>query len=158
LITSCSSHVLWNLKTFVCIFLCMTLLVSIMLGNGLIVHDNLINNKSIHTTWASCYYALPMMVKWWKKLEIKFYLNENIEWHCKQLELNSTLVDFNLNSIELNNGHWGLHMACILQVVLGKIITIPTFGDQYLFSFFESYKKCSKITWIREKLHKIDST
>jgi hypothetical protein len=46
LIASCSSHVLWNLKTFVCIFLCMTLLVSIMLGSSLIVHDNLINSKS----------------------------------------------------------------------------------------------------------------
>lgn len=101
LIASCSPHVLWNLKTFVCMFLCMTLLVSIMLGIGLRMHDNLINNKSTHTTWASCYYALQMIVKWWKKLEIKFNLNENIEWHCKQLELNSNLIDFSLNSIEL---------------------------------------------------------
>jgi hypothetical protein len=30
--------------------------------------------------------------QWWKKInfvKIKFQLNENIEWHCMQLELNS---------------------------------------------------------------------
>ncbi len=45
-------------------------------------------------------------------MEIKFHTNENIEWHCMQLELNpipklnynilnSSLTKFNLNSIGL---------------------------------------------------------
>lgn len=148
LIASCSSHMLWNFKTFVFMLLCMTLLISIMLGISLTVHDNLINSKSIHTTWASCYYALPMMVKWWKNLEIKFYLNENIEWHCNmnwiQILLISILIQLSSNSIELNSGHWGLSITCILEVVLGKIRTTPTFGDQYLFSSFNITKNALK--------------
>ncbi len=41
--------------------------------NELIIHDN-------------------QLINWWKKwiafVKIKFHLNENVEWHCMQLELN----------------------------------------------------------------------
>jgi hypothetical protein len=41
--------------------------------NVLIIHDN-------------------QLINWWKKwidfVKIKFHLNENVEWHCMQLELN----------------------------------------------------------------------
>jgi hypothetical protein len=33
-------------------------------------------------------------------LKIKFHSNENIKWHCMQLELNPNIIDFNPNSIE----------------------------------------------------------
>jgi hypothetical protein len=36
-------------------------------------------------------------------LEIKFHSNENIEWHCIQLEFNSNIICFNPNSIQLNS-------------------------------------------------------
>jgi hypothetical protein len=54
--------------------------------------------------WAMCCYALPLMINWWKYMidfvEIQFYSNEDIEWHCMHLEFNFNLVDLNSNSIE----------------------------------------------------------
>jgi hypothetical protein len=47
----------------------------------------------IKLTWPLRCYALPKMIK--KQLEIKFHLNENIEWHCMQLELNWNTLDSN---------------------------------------------------------------
>jgi len=37
-----------------------------------------------------------------KKLEIKFHLNENIEWHCMQLELNWNTLDSYSIKLSLN--------------------------------------------------------
>jgi len=41
--------------------------------------------------------------KWIDFVEMKFHLNEKIEWHCMQLELNfnSINIEFRLNWIEL---------------------------------------------------------
>jgi hypothetical protein len=41
-------------------------------------------------------------------MKFKFHLNENIEWHCMQLELNSNKlnqiqIQFSLGSIEMNS-------------------------------------------------------
>jgi hypothetical protein len=51
----------------------------------------------ITITWALWYHTLPLTLKWWKKwvdyLEIKFHLNENIKWHCMQLEVNSNSIE-----------------------------------------------------------------
>jgi len=56
---------------------------------------------------ASHHYALPMMINWWKTwidfVKIKFHSNENIEWHCIQLEFNSILKCTQFNSIQLQN-------------------------------------------------------
>jgi hypothetical protein len=36
------------------------------------------------------------MIKWWKKritfVKIKLHLNENIEWHCMQLEFSWIII------------------------------------------------------------------
>ncbi len=54
----------------------------------------------LHTTM----HSLPMMINWWKTwidfVKIKFHSNENIEWHCIQLEVNSIYSSV-LNSIQL---------------------------------------------------------
>jgi hypothetical protein len=39
-------------------------------------------------------------------LEIKLHSNENIEWHCMQLEFNSNLIDFNPDSMEFKFLNW----------------------------------------------------
>jgi ABC-type transport system substrate-binding protein len=45
-----------------------------------------------------------MYYQWWwndeKKMEIKFHLNETIEWHYMQLEFNFDLFYFNPNLIQ----------------------------------------------------------
>jgi len=42
-----------------------------------------------------CYTSLGM-IKWWKKriifVKIKLHLNENIEWHCMQLEFSWIII------------------------------------------------------------------
>jgi len=52
-------------------------------------------NFLINITWAQHYYTLLLTINWWKKwidfVKIKFYSNENIEWHSHAIwiELNS---------------------------------------------------------------------
>jgi len=46
-----------------------------------------------------------MTINWWKKIDvvkIKLHLNENIEWHCMQFELNWIQIFwFELNWIQI---------------------------------------------------------
>jgi hypothetical protein len=63
-------------------------------------------------TWATMYYyALPMTMKWWIKLEIKFHSNENL--NLVELEFNSIRyksnsihskfkIQFNLHAVSFN--------------------------------------------------------
>jgi len=44
--------------------------------------------------------------KWIDLVEIKFYLNENIKWHCMQFEMNSIEIKVSLNSIEFKFLNW----------------------------------------------------
>jgi hypothetical protein len=64
------------------------------------IHEKTLRRKP----WAMCCYALPLMINWWTYMidfvEIQFYSNEDIEWHCMHLELNFNLVDLNSNSIQ----------------------------------------------------------
>jgi hypothetical protein len=55
-------------------------------------------------------------------METKFHLNEHIEWYYVQLELNSNLIDFKFNGIELNtlNGIQNFTLKAI-QISLDEI-------------------------------------
>ncbi len=63
-----------------------------------------------------------MMKKWLYFMETKFHLNEHIEWYYVQLELNSNLIDFKFNGIELNtlNGIQNFTLKAI-QISLDEI-------------------------------------
>jgi hypothetical protein len=60
----------------------------------------------IINTWTPCCYTLSLKIdlinwkKWIDFVKIKFHLNENIEWHCTQLEfeLDSDLTELISNS------------------------------------------------------------
>jgi hypothetical protein len=47
-----------------------------------------------------------MMMKWWKNMKINFHPNENIEWHCLQLELILIQIQLKLDEIEFKNIEW----------------------------------------------------
>jgi hypothetical protein len=48
--------------------------------------------------WAPLCYALSMTTKWWKKTEIKFHLNENIECNLNWIKFKLNWFPISLNS------------------------------------------------------------
>ncbi len=83
---------------------------------------------------ASHCYALPMMINWWKKwidfVKIKFHSNENIEWHCIQLEVNSIYSSV-LNSIQFN-------FKILIQILLNSNLIEEKWDTNWCRRFWKS--------------------
>jgi hypothetical protein len=63
-----------------------------------------IPNCSSSTTWGQLFTINDDEMM--KKMKINFHLNENIEWHCLQLELILIQIQLNLDEIEFKNIEW----------------------------------------------------
>jgi hypothetical protein len=67
-------------------------------------------------TWALCCYTLLVSINWWKKwihhVEIMFDSNENIEWHCMQLELNC------IGDYGVENKSMKIHCSLLLYLII----------------------------------------